>query len=91
MSAIEIHISAENLVHHHGRQAWAYAVDHAEASAAAGDWRRVAEWRRIGGAIRALERRPLPATKGLGLLGNLTDRVMRGIPGSNQSGKPVLS
>jgi hypothetical protein len=56
MAAIEIHLSAQQLVHRHGRDAWACAVARAEESAADGDWERVGMWRRIGGVVRDLER-----------------------------------
>ncbi len=57
MASIEIHVSAEQLVRRHGRDAWAQTVAGAEASAAIGDWEQVGYWRKIGGVVRTLERR----------------------------------
>jgi len=71
MSAIEIHISAERLSNRFGARAWEHAADHAEHFAAAGDWERVAVWRRIGGAIRQLERQNSATIERPGLLQSL--------------------
>lgn len=57
MASIEIHLSAEQLLRRHGRDAWAQTVAGAEACAAAGDWEQVGYWRQIGGVVRAMEHR----------------------------------
>ncbi len=53
---MQIRASARRILATHGAAAWPHAVARTEALAMAGDWGQVAVWRRIGGAIRSLER-----------------------------------
>jgi hypothetical protein len=56
ITALHVRASARSLVREYGQAAWEQAARRTEALAEAGDWKGVAVWRRIGGAIRAFER-----------------------------------
>lgn len=58
ITSLQVRASARSMVRQYGTTAWEEAARRTEALAEVGDWKGVAMWRRIGGAIRSFEAVP---------------------------------